>query len=201
MKNRTNSNRTGFTLVELLVVIAIIGILVGMLLPAVQSVREAAQRTSCVNNIRQMGLAVQNFNSTHQRYPSGVTDDDDDHLDGLHSGLVFLLPYLDKDNVYDQYDLNESWRDNFAVTGGNRIEVFLCPSNVAEIEQNGGFVGQATDYALSMGDLAFITDDQPPTGIFGVNSKTTTVEIGDGLSNTFLIGEAASNPVIKAEST
>ena len=204
MNCQTNSNRIGFTLVELLVVIAIIGLLVGMLLPAVQSVRLAAQRTACSNNIDQMGVAIQNFVSTHQRFPAGATDNDSDHRDGMHSGLVFLLPYLEQYNVYDRYNLGVSWKDpsNFDnLTRDVRIEVFLCPTNSATVDQHGGFDGHATDYALSMGDVAFISDAVAPTGIFGINSKTTVSQIGDGLSNTFLIGEAASNANIEAAST
>ena len=105
-----NFNARGFTLVELLVVIAIIGILIGMLLPAVQSVREAARRTQCMNNIRQLSLAALNFESAHMHFPSGVLDDDDDLRDALRVGWIDLLPHIEQGNLYQQYDLNSDWK-------------------------------------------------------------------------------------------
>ena len=91
-KSILTNNRSGFTLVELLVVIAIIGILIGMLLPAVQSVREAARRTQCMNNIRQLSLAALNYESAHMHFPSGVIDDDDNLQDAVRNGWVDMLP-------------------------------------------------------------------------------------------------------------
>ena len=108
--NRNQRNKTGFTLVELLVVIAIIGILIGMLLPAVQSVREAARRTQCQNNLRQIGLACLNYESARQQLPPGVTDDDSSLIDANHTGFVFLLPFMEQANLFDQFDLTTDWK-------------------------------------------------------------------------------------------
>ena len=198
----------GFTLVELLVVIAIIGILVGLLIPAVQSVRAAARRTACASNTRQLCLAAMNFHSMHQRYPPGIVDRDlangqePDYQDAVHSGLVFLLPNLEQDNLYDIYNLGRNWKEQDAQVYQARVPVFLCPSNVATVEQDeSGLGGQASDYALCKGDTAVFNESLKPRGIFDVNSKTTSTSISDGLSNTMMLGEAASNPSLPAAST
>ena len=190
-----------FTLVELLVVIAIIGILIGMLLPAVQSVRAAARKTACMNQLRQFGLANLNYESSHGHFPPGITDDDLDHQNALHSGFVFLLPWLEQNNLYNQIDLEQPW--NAAVNLSNfdvAIPIFSCPENQGMVEQNGGVAGQANDYAFSKGNNAFLTN-QGPSGMYGVNSKVNFGQVSDGTSNTFLMGEAASNPNLPAEST
>ena len=149
--------RTGFTLVELLVVIAIIGILIGMLLPAVQSVREAARRTSCQNNLRQIGLALANFESGIGHFPPGRIGCDDigqqmsvgvcadsltpEEKNGA-SGFVSILPYLEQGNLYDSLDVNDGglwnrdvddlgwWMYNPTKREGIQVEleVFNCPS-------------------------------------------------------------------------
>ncbi len=114
MSHQTPHIRRGFTLVELLVVIAIIGVLVAMLLPAIQAAREAARRTSCNNNLKQLGIAILNFHDTHKHLPSshrapGVTNAP------RYSTGTQLLPFFEEQNTYDQYDFNSNWSKPTAV--------------------------------------------------------------------------------------
>ncbi len=199
---KTRFRDRGFTLVELLVVIAIIGILIGMLLPAIQAVREAASRTSCANKVHQIAIAIHNYESAHQSFPPGVVDDDDNHQQALTNGFVYLLPYIEQGNLYDQYDRDQAWS-----AGGNvalakhRLSVLLCPSNGGSVPQNGGLEGSPTDYAFCKGDLAYLSRNRQSTGLFDINSKTRFSDISDGSSSTFMLGEAASNPDIPASAT
>ncbi len=134
MKSRSsNSGQAGFTLVELLVVIAIIGILVGMLLPAVQQVRAAARRTACINNLRQMGLAVQNYQSARLKYPpaaiaQSLRIDPLTNLPASYSVHAQLLPEVEQQALYDQYFDFTDPRGLPANLSANPIEIFLCPA-------------------------------------------------------------------------
>lgn len=188
------TKKAGFTLVELLVVIAIIGILIGMLLPAVQMVREAARRTSCSNHLRQLGLAAHNYQSSFGKFPPGVVDNDGNLQDALHNGWVFLLPHIEQQNLYDQYDFGSDWKSATNLPLASvKVETFLCPSNNSAIAQNGGIDGEPIDYVMSKGALAYLHDQNLISGVFDVNSKTTFADISDGSSNTLLMGEGASN--------
>jgi prepilin-type N-terminal cleavage/methylation domain-containing protein/prepilin-type processing-associated H-X9-DG protein len=131
---RGNQRRDGFTLVELLVVIAIIGVLIGLLLPAVQAAREAARRTQCTNNLKQLGLALLNYEGAHQVFPPlflyGRTRDGSSYGDDfLTNACWMLLPYMEQENLKNLYDPNIVWYNNSPAVAVHSIPSFLCPSN------------------------------------------------------------------------
>src|SRR5262245_39373920 len=113
----------GFTLIELLVVIAIIGVLIALLLPAVQKVREAANRTHCANNRKQVGLAMNNYHNVYQVFPPGQANRPNT------SWAAFILPYLEQENLSRQYDFTAAFDDakNLAVTQ-TPLKIMVCPS-------------------------------------------------------------------------
>ena len=134
--------RAGFTLIELLVVIAIIGILIGLLLPAVQAVRESARRTSCLNNLRQVSLATQNYLSTRQHLPPSFEITPGTILSGNNGSWSIhgrLLPYIEGGNAFDLVNLRVAW-DAQTSTGvpKMRIPLYLCPSEINDTVRTNG---------------------------------------------------------------
>ena len=196
------NQRPAFTLVELLVVIAIIGILIAMLLPAVQAVREAARQTKCQNNLKQLALASLNFESAQMTFPPGVVDDDDDLQEALHTGWAFLLPHLEQNNIADQYDMTVSWKSAANLPLAQlTITALNCPSNPTPFQQTGDNIeGTKSDYAFSKGPTAALFA-HTPEGMFGINQRVKMGAVTDGTSNTFLIGDAVSNDKTLARST
>lgn len=200
----SHSHRDGFTLVELLVVIAIIGVLVGLLLPAVQSAREAARRMSCQNNMKQIGLAVHNYHSTFDRFPTV------DANGSLSGGSVFtsVLPMIEQGVAFEQYDfaLGNTHPKNVVVTG-QRIPFFLCPSSPLRRAVPGcdSDSGRAPgNYAASIGSKdydqywSYYGTPRPSLNGAIVYSDTTDRKTGfrdflDGSSNTMMFGETAYN--------
>jgi prepilin-type N-terminal cleavage/methylation domain-containing protein/prepilin-type processing-associated H-X9-DG protein len=200
--------RRAFTLVELLVVIAIIGVLVSLLLPAVQSAREAARRTQCTNNLRQLALAAHNFHDTYRKLPSsirpaGLT------LQPRISGHIQLLPLIEQASAYQQYDQTKNWNDpaNAAVTR-LLIRSFICPST-PEPKRFDGLpeaapwtpdIAAVTDYSPTIGvderlQIANLVDYAGP-GMMPKNTEPRLAQVTDGLSNTILYGESAGRPFL-----
>ncbi len=215
-----NSNKNGFTLVELLVVIAIIGILIGMLLPAVQSVREAARRTACSNNMRQIGLGLFNYESAHGNFPSagqakrgnapgGAPGDnvfftDDEELERLgnasHSVQTYILPFIEQENVYDliniefRYDYDPSLPDapTNQQAAKSPMSVYVCPS-----VQGRGVETDAEGYGFT--DYSAPVTVRPNLGnnterfkcVLNGDSDRSIASVIDGTSNTIAIAEDA----------
>ncbi len=131
MSHSTVKRRSAFTLIELLVVIAIIAILVALLLPAVQQAREAARRSACKNNLKQIGLALHNYHDVHNTLPMGVSSFDQ----WGHSWMPGLLPYVEQGGLFDLFNFNlpnsgySNQCDNLGEAGRQLIPVFMCPSS------------------------------------------------------------------------
>jgi prepilin-type N-terminal cleavage/methylation domain-containing protein/prepilin-type processing-associated H-X9-DG protein len=208
MKHLT-PRRRAFTLIELLVVIAIIGILVGLLVPAVQKVRESANRTSCANNLKQIGLALHNYHSDKKYFPGN-------HRPKALSSVrerwfTKLLPYLEQGNLYKNYDQTQNWDSpsNLLVTSVP-LQVAICPStpnaNRLDFDEASGFSNldvAVTDYAAVYGlyptFLAANGLTQPNP--LGFMSKSDGVyvsisDIVDGTSNTVAVVESAGRPFV-----
>ena len=194
--NKHPSSRA-FTLVELLVVIAIIGILIGLLLPAIQQAREAARRTQCMNHLRQLGVGVLNFETTHRHLPPSaqvdlsVTSTGNNSSWGVHGRI---LDHLEEENLQDLINLEAAW-DFQEPINGMRIAVFQCPSDPGSYrvrDPGGGKVWlYPTNYGFNMGTW-FVYD--PATkrggdGVFYPNSNLRLARIIDGTSNTLLCAE------------
>jgi prepilin-type N-terminal cleavage/methylation domain-containing protein len=217
MVRKRRIRRAGFTLIELLVVIAIIGVLVSLLLPAVQKVREAANRMSCQNNLKQLGVALMNYQATNKTFPPGRT-----RFSSTQeiSWVLQILPYIEQDNLYRPYQSGNDWKgyDGAPPAGinGAKLSLLRCPSAPSKRAET---TRSATDYsaanlAYSAGDLIDPKYWDPSsmagmqriaqafsnggilytTPVGGDLSGNTIADILDGTSNTLLLAECAGRP-------
>jgi prepilin-type N-terminal cleavage/methylation domain-containing protein/prepilin-type processing-associated H-X9-DG protein len=191
--------RRGFTLIELLVVIAIIAVLIALLLPAVQSAREAARRSQCTNNLKQIGLGLHNYHSAHNTFPLGGTVNWSGYGYnanwGTWSAQALLLGYMEGQPLYNAANFNwvccwtQGWNINSTVTL-SIINTFICPSDgLSPVPtQNDIWTGETNNYHASVGPA---TDFYNPSGLFAESQICYGVHnCPDGTSNTIAYGEA-----------
>jgi prepilin-type N-terminal cleavage/methylation domain-containing protein len=191
--------RPAFTLIELLVVIAIIAVLLGLLLPAVQKVREAAARTKCMSNLKQIGLAVHNYlNAQGTLPPNGVFTYTGSAVAQTSpwSAVSRLLPYIEQESLFRNIDFSTHYSSQPAVTS-KRVATYLCPSEVNDVGSGSdpvyGNKNWTLNYAVNLGTWAVLTKKaagmQGGDGAFRANRGFTAMDFPDGLSNTLALAE------------
>lgn len=202
---RRGSRRFGFTLIELLVVIAIIAVLIGLLIPAVQKVREAANRASCLNNLHQIGVALHSYHTDQNSFPSGYlcqqAQTDPNITSPGWGWAALLLPYVEGNNLAQQINFNlpVEHPSNLAVRT-TIMKLFVCPSDRSTglftiYDKNNAALAQAAtnSYAACHGTGVDIDEELDDfTGLFSRNSRVRIGDVTDGTSTTIAIGERGS---------
>jgi prepilin-type N-terminal cleavage/methylation domain-containing protein len=199
--------RRAFTLVELLVVIAIIGILIAMLLPAVQAAREAARRTQCINKMKQLGLALQNYHAARRVFPQGHVSSETSGCQGSSSGFpmapwtVLILPYMERQPLQDTFRLKEQFTTTTNVPGSPINDAafrqnnpdFQCPSdpNSQSNVNNCNYFGVQGGGDISLASCTTSSQQRVyyDNGVLFFNSKIRIKDVTDGSNHTFLLGE------------
>lgn len=184
----------GFTLIELLAVLAIVGTLLGLILPAVQRAREAGRLAQCSNNLKQMGIALSNFEQAQKRFPPG----NDQIGDRLHAWSSFILPYLEQSAVSDRIDYSRPWDD----PAGNlsRVDItiptYVCPSGIKQFPGKQDYGGILGAYIKPTGEaiVPLTTRDEHGGILYATDAdykrSATAASVVDGLSKTLLVAEA-----------
>jgi prepilin-type N-terminal cleavage/methylation domain-containing protein/prepilin-type processing-associated H-X9-DG protein len=212
--------RKGFTLIELLVVIAIIAVLIGLLLPAVQKVREAAARMSCSNNLHQFGIAAHNYHSTYGIFPAGINRNGGQGKNPAQAPdptrrfcwIMALMPYLEQGNFekrYDYYNFNNNKVDPATGQPGpgawasQVVKAFVCPSDVPnppiDNRTDAGAVWADTSYTGVCGQWCWPNQASTADGVLHRNGQYSVMQIADGSSNTLMFAERSHyDPVYDA---
>jgi prepilin-type N-terminal cleavage/methylation domain-containing protein len=196
----SSSRRSGFTLVELLVVIAIIGVLVALLLPAVQAAREAARRMQCSNNLKQIALAVHNYEGAQRVVPPSLCWNKDTSNTGGHWSVhARVLPYLEEQSIYQSIEFGADYNVVMAPNGerlsAQKISTFVCPSEQYAETRFGGTPSVPQHFPLNYGvnmgtwNVYEPASNKAGNGAFGVNAKLKSRAFVDGMSKTFMLAE------------
>ena len=193
---RTRHRQSGFTLIELLVVIAIIAILIALLLPAVQQAREAARRSTCKNNLKQLGIAMHNYQDTHRCLPLGANPSRSvlgtTQTWGGFSAHTMLLPFMDQAPLYNKVNFQQHFHQDIPAGAGNVtvrrtiLPAYICPSDG---QLRGSADNANCNYPVSTGACVGWTNRNDSNGFFAQNQLIRFSDCTDGLSQTILASE------------